>query len=532
MSNYPINPALEAAIVAHAEEDTPRLAYADWLDENGDPDRAAFIRVQCRLAEVSPAHPDWVGLGERQNELLARLAHRPLTRVAEGVPGFDFGYAVIDRHKEPYRRGFPYSISCQTAEATRVTAELDRLVRTTTIRSLHLSGIPFEQLAELLAAPVIGELTGLALSLSAPVDRGAEVVRFCRALGQNPRLRRLRRLEFWSNIPAAAPVLAAAETFDSVVRLQLGWYNVGSETVAELLEGPWVRRVRDLSTNEGATEAVAAGVARLPNLHTLDTGLTPGAVPVLAAGPTTALERLIYHSALETEHAEALSRGQFPALVAFEATRGGASEEAFAALLQAEWFGHLRVLRLNECRLGDRAVEQLAAHPVAGVLRALHLGENDLGPDGLVALGRGALSELTTLSAWLLAKQAGTPARLAPVLAALQLPNLRHLDLNGWRLGDDGTRALAGNACFAGLTRLSLERCEIGDAGAAALFASPHLQNLVELSLTGNLIRREADALANPGVMPRLGLLRLGATTVPRETAERIRRRPGLEFVR
>ena len=34
------------AICADPEDDTVRLVYADWLDENGDPDRAAFIRLQ------------------------------------------------------------------------------------------------------------------------------------------------------------------------------------------------------------------------------------------------------------------------------------------------------------------------------------------------------------------------------------------------------------------------------------------------------------------------------------------------------
>ena len=34
------------AICADPEDDTARLVYADWLDENGDPDRAEFIRVQ------------------------------------------------------------------------------------------------------------------------------------------------------------------------------------------------------------------------------------------------------------------------------------------------------------------------------------------------------------------------------------------------------------------------------------------------------------------------------------------------------
>ncbi|MBM3979892.1 MAG: TIGR02996 domain-containing protein [Planctomycetes bacterium] len=27
---YPVNPVLEAAVIAHAEEDTPRLVYANW----------------------------------------------------------------------------------------------------------------------------------------------------------------------------------------------------------------------------------------------------------------------------------------------------------------------------------------------------------------------------------------------------------------------------------------------------------------------------------------------------------------------
>ncbi|MBN9120375.1 MAG: TIGR02996 domain-containing protein [Planctomycetes bacterium] len=34
------------AICADPEDDTPRLVYADWLDENGAPERAEFIRLQ------------------------------------------------------------------------------------------------------------------------------------------------------------------------------------------------------------------------------------------------------------------------------------------------------------------------------------------------------------------------------------------------------------------------------------------------------------------------------------------------------
>src|SRR5205823_1552379 len=45
--------ALLRAVVGHPEDDLPRLALADWLEEHGGPAecaRAAFIRVQCELA--------------------------------------------------------------------------------------------------------------------------------------------------------------------------------------------------------------------------------------------------------------------------------------------------------------------------------------------------------------------------------------------------------------------------------------------------------------------------------------------------
>src|SRR5947208_3548956 len=37
----------------HPEEDAPRLALADRLEENDDPARAEFIRLQSRLAPAS-----------------------------------------------------------------------------------------------------------------------------------------------------------------------------------------------------------------------------------------------------------------------------------------------------------------------------------------------------------------------------------------------------------------------------------------------------------------------------------------------
>jgi uncharacterized protein (TIGR02996 family) len=41
--------ALYRAILISPTDDAPRLVYADWLDEHGDPDWAALIRAMIRL---------------------------------------------------------------------------------------------------------------------------------------------------------------------------------------------------------------------------------------------------------------------------------------------------------------------------------------------------------------------------------------------------------------------------------------------------------------------------------------------------
>jgi uncharacterized protein (TIGR02996 family) len=52
--------ALLLAAIANPDEDTPRLALADWLEEHGDEHdraRAEFIRLQCQIARIREAAP-------------------------------------------------------------------------------------------------------------------------------------------------------------------------------------------------------------------------------------------------------------------------------------------------------------------------------------------------------------------------------------------------------------------------------------------------------------------------------------------
>lgn len=87
-----------AAIVAAPDDDTPRLVFADWLDENGDPDRAEFIRLQTALDRDPDYQPDrrpwefrfWGATADQQaafkRQAALRNAHEPRWRA--GYPGW------------------------------------------------------------------------------------------------------------------------------------------------------------------------------------------------------------------------------------------------------------------------------------------------------------------------------------------------------------------------------------------------------------------------------------------------------------
>jgi uncharacterized protein (TIGR02996 family) len=62
---------LLAAIRAEPDDDTTRLVLADWLDEHGEPQRAEFIRLQCRMARLACDwdRPEAVGAHAKPKEM-------------------------------------------------------------------------------------------------------------------------------------------------------------------------------------------------------------------------------------------------------------------------------------------------------------------------------------------------------------------------------------------------------------------------------------------------------------------------------
>jgi uncharacterized protein (TIGR02996 family) len=96
--------ALLAAIWEHPHEETPRLVYADWLDEHDNHPRAEFIRVQCERAR-----------GEERPELAKREA--ALWKAHAKAWKADLPKAL---QNAPFRRGFV----CPRLREVRVSAFL------------------------------------------------------------------------------------------------------------------------------------------------------------------------------------------------------------------------------------------------------------------------------------------------------------------------------------------------------------------------------------------------------------------------
>src|SRR5581483_11371747 len=58
------------AILDAPDDDAPRLAYAAHLEQRGEPERAALIRVQCELAHFPEGDERRAALAAQERQLL------------------------------------------------------------------------------------------------------------------------------------------------------------------------------------------------------------------------------------------------------------------------------------------------------------------------------------------------------------------------------------------------------------------------------------------------------------------------------
>src|SRR5579884_2002891 len=235
------------AICEAPHDDAPRLIYADWLEEQGQTDRAEFIRIQCQFARlmVTEPKPDMGALLSRAVDLLREHWNEwvgPLRaivgpwrdRYGERWMGEEYHFDGMHR----FQRGFVDSLSLDTEDYLRNVEALKRLAP---LRELRLWGAG----------------------------------RCAKRLANEPELARLSVLSFvdYYSAPLTAGDMAALANspyLDRLTALYLGGNSVGDDGVEALARTPWLSHVTvlDLSDNGLSSRALRA-LAESPNVYRL-----------------------------------------------------------------------------------------------------------------------------------------------------------------------------------------------------------------------------------------------------------------------
>src|SRR5438128_2543204 len=135
------------AIRAAPDDDGPRLIYADWLEERGDP-RGEFIRIQCVLESMPDDAAGRSELEAREHELLAAYQDAWTAPWREWVSSWEF------------RRGFVATI---TADAPDFLAHAATLFASEPVEHVRIHEAE-DYVADLAACPQLRQVRVLDLS--------------------------------------------------------------------------------------------------------------------------------------------------------------------------------------------------------------------------------------------------------------------------------------------------------------------------------------------------------------------------------
>jgi uncharacterized protein (TIGR02996 family) len=482
----------ERAVLESPDDDRPRLVYADWLDEQGDP-RGEFIRVQVELEALADGDPNRAALKWREDDLLAEHRAQWLGRFRDRL--LDELPALAGATGWEFRRGF---VEQADLPARTFLAHADRLGRVAPVRHVRLAeALPY--IDDLADSPLLERLLTLDLSGNRLADAGVTL------LLRSRRLHRLTALDL-SACDCSPPALRQLPftPLGSLRALNLASNPaVGDATLQALAEATWLSRLRDLNlTGTGVGAAGLQAFERadrfLHSLHRLNLSynlLGPDGTDRLAGAPALArlTELRLDSCRLRKAGLHALLRSPWlTGLTRLDLADNGLRDGGASMLACSRRLARLARLGLRGNGIGPAGAVELAGAPFLGRLAVLDLTQNPLGPEGAAALA--GSSTLTGLRELVL-REAGLGDDGVRVLAGSEVAaGLTALSLGNNGLGDDAAEALAGPSEWRGLRELDLRGNRIGPTGARALAASPGLEGLRVLDLSRNRVGPEAVA--------------------------------------
>ncbi|MFO0850461.1 MAG: TIGR02996 domain-containing protein [Gemmataceae bacterium] len=334
------------------DDDAPRLIFADWLDEIGDPDRAEFVRVQVALARLARFDQARTGLVRRERQLLDRHADRWAAHFQGKATGPVFRRGLVDEIKVSARQFVAFGADLFAADP---------------VRHVHL--LDLGDCPAALASPLLARLTGLTVYAQRLGERSV-----CEGL--------------------LARAVAEAGHLSNLRRLHLGRNRLGDAGVGWLADAPHLAGLEDLDLSENElTDGAAwvlAGCPRFANLRRLELGgndlSAAGAAAVAGSGYLARLDRLGLRGNALHRRPTGAGLGGLTRVAALDLSDTQLGPAGLGELLADRL--RVRALDLSATGLGDAGAVRLAEAAAVSDLRRLRLQNNRIGDAGLAALAQ------------------------------------------------------------------------------------------------------------------------------------------------
>jgi uncharacterized protein (TIGR02996 family) len=530
MNANPDEPFLRA-IREDPDDDTVRLVYADWLTENGEPERAEFIRSSCAAHSLPEGSAERALAEERSTQLFVEHATRWLGKWPEGLNN-----AIVER-------GFWAHLTCiRMSQFFEAVARwpVNRLAPVLALRLAPRPASDADGLRTLAASQELARINTLAVD-----DTGFDddlAARFATA----PYARGLRGLileEGRGVTVEGVSALLAAGALPGLVELGLWSARLGDEGLQRIARLPGLARLKRLCLQGcGFGDAGAAALIGSPHLRGIEE---------LSLGCLNFYER---HTRIGGAALRALAGPRrLPALRKLTLVEAQADPADWRSFARSALAGRLTHLDIDQTRFGEKeiealfhgaklkpaalglgvmrcpsaALERLLCSPVVRGLRELDLSNvsDNFGESGAKLLAREPMFEhLRKLN--LAFDQVGDAGAQA-LADSRALSAVRVLNLVGNGIGPAGVAHLARSRALAGLTDLRLSGGGIGAEGLSALATAAFAGSLRGLSLAGCGLTTEAVArLANTGPFPNLRRLGLDENKLSAKGAQAILKSP------
>jgi uncharacterized protein (TIGR02996 family) len=401
--------ALLRAICEHPDDDTPRLIFADFLEENGDSDRAAFVRAQVELARTPAWEPFAVLCRHRRTEW---FDGSPWWHTLPPLARLGVGWAPV-----PFRRGFGWRV--EAASPPEWAAVAPRVCRQAPVGELHLntSAMTLDNLRQFASGEWVRLLRVVHLDGASPVEptrvlcetpaaAGITDIHFHRSsspglpeligdLMQTPLGRAVRGLHFYVGYEALDELLEALSAGGDATRLErltFATMGVTSEWIGRLLKSPAGRHLTSLDLPNNYLGLWVLGLPLPPGLRSVGLSNTPsGGVEALSGSDRSpTLRRLdLSRSPLDPQAMRALSRSpRLAGLRSLDVRRCRLRAAELYYLAHATFWPNLVELDLRENPLTDGSVRHLLDVTTPADLTALLLDSRGLSESARAALRR------------------------------------------------------------------------------------------------------------------------------------------------